>query len=109
MSLGAKQERFTEDFISFGVYAIAWARGHGYTVRLEECYRHPSATHGHVNSLHRAKLAGHFLLFKDGALVADSNEYLPLGEAWEQMNPENRWGGRFSDGNHFSKTHAGMA
>lgn len=109
MTLNNKQSQFTADFLAFGSYAVRWGTNRGYHVILEECYRHPTATHGHPNSTHRMKLAGHLLLIKDGVLVSDTDKYLALGEAWEELHPDNRWGGRFNDGVHFSRTHAGVA
>ena len=32
-----------------------------------------------------------------------SEDYRELGEMWESLDPHNRWGGRFSDGNHFER------
>ncbi len=29
--------------------------------------------------------------------------YKPLGDYWESLDPLNRWGGRFDDGNHFER------
>jgi len=110
MGMVDKQAEFTRDFLSFGVYALVWCDGHGYTIVLEEGYRHPSATHGHLTSLHHDKLAAHFLLFKNGSFCTDSADYEPLGEAWEAIREGNSWGGYFStpDGVHFSKAHGGM-
>ena len=111
MRLSEKQASFTKDFAAFVVYAIRWCDAHGYTVILEECYRHPTATHGHPNSTHRMKLAGHLILFKGGEPVWDSAEYRLLGDAWENLHIDNRWGGRFldPDGVHFSRTNDGIS
>lgn len=32
--------------------------------------------------------------------------YLDLGLYWESLSPNNRWGGRYSDGNHFERLHS---
>jgi len=111
MSLSAKQAEFTRDWAVFLPYAILWADRHGYRLVMEETYRHPTATHGHPNSTHRMKLAGHVLLLDNGELVSDSEVYAPLGQRWENIHPDNRWGGRFSspDGCHFSRTHNGIS
>lgn len=56
------------------------------------------------NSLHCDRLAVDFNLFRDGRPVAD---HRALGEYWESLAPDCRWGGRFGDGNHYSIEHGG--
>lgn len=108
MRLGEKQELFTRLWAGFQPYALAMCDARGYTLRMEEFFRHHSASHGHRRSTHRLKLAGHLLLFKDGKLLTDSADYLFLGTQWEAMHDLCRWGGRFNDGNHFSLEHGGV-
>lgn len=35
--------------------------------------------------------------------VTSTAQHRPLGEAWENLGPLNRWGGRFRDGNHYER------
>jgi len=57
---------------------------------------------GHIeNSNHYKRLAIDLNLFKDGGYLTNTSDYEPLGKFWESLNPRNRWGGRFNDGNHF--------
>lgn len=55
-------------------------------------------------SLHVDRLAQDFNLFRAGALITN---YRPLGEFWERLAPDCRWGGRFGDPAHFSIEHGG--
>ena len=58
-------------------------------------------------SIHQDKLAIDLNLFKDGVFMDKTEDHLVFGEYWEAMTPENRWGGRFRDGNHYSKEYQG--
>jgi hypothetical protein len=89
----------------------------GYTITLGEVYRSPEeaarlakAGKGIVSSLHTQRLAIDLNLFKDGFYQTASEAYGPLGEWWEGQSTTElmcHWGGRFSDGNHFSVGHGG--
>lgn len=58
--------------------------------------------YGHPLSNHKNRLAQDYNLFKDGVFLAKTEDHKPLGEFWESLHPLCRWGGRFSDGNHYS-------
>ncbi len=60
-------------------------------------------------SLHYKKLADDLNLFVKGKYIRSSTHpaYLKLGRYWERLHPLCAWGGRFSDGNHFSTMHGG--
>lgn len=63
---------------------------------------------GILRSLHRIRLAGDYGLFDAaGAYLTKSEQYLALGEYWEELHPLACWGGRFQDGNHLSLRHQG--
>jgi hypothetical protein len=64
--------------------------------------------YGHKSSAHKNKLAVDINLFKDGKFLADTEAHRTLGEWWEQQHPLARWGGRFSDGNHYSFEYKGV-
>ena len=90
----------------------------GYDLTLGEAYR-PDVTAryyeklgiGIANSLHRKRLAIDLNLFKNGVYLTDTEDWRPLGEWWEERSTDEytcTWGGRFSDGNHFSIEHEGV-
>jgi len=65
--------------------------------------------YGHPKSAHKNRLAIDINLFKDGMFLTDvSTEYTKLGEFWESLAPDARWGGRFKDANHYSLEHDGI-
>ena len=130
MRLGAKQELFARLLPKL----ISQAHRLGYQVRLKEIYRFPeqakyNSTHcgkckktknahkrieshafraiGILNSLHCKGLAIDMVLFKDGKPQWSSSSYKKLGVWWENLHELCCWGGRFSDGGHFSLTHGG--
>ena len=102
MKLGEKQELFA---FMLTILLIE-IHGKGYSVRLgaahvcDDCKRH------HRNSLHKLKLAQDINLFKDGTYLTKTSDHLYFGEYWEGLGGS--WGGRFSDGNHYSLAHNGM-
>lgn len=113
-SLGEKQRRFT----LYVAQLIEYAYTSGLELTFGEAYRTPEQSKlnaqngtGISNSLHIIRLAIDLNLFKDGEYQTDSAAFLPLGEWWEKLHPDCRWGGRFThpDGNHFSVTHEGRA
>lgn len=58
---------------------------------------------GHMkDSLHYSGCAGDLLLYDAKGYVTDTKTYQPLGEYWESLDPNCKWGGRWGDGNHFS-------
>lgn len=66
---------------------------------------------GKKNSLHTKRLAIDLNLFIDGKYKKDTQDYQRLGEIWESYSTSEYtcyWGGRFSDGNHFSIGHLGV-
>lgn len=109
MSLGEKQRRFTKMIGEL----IAFAYANGYELTFGDAYR-DTRLHGIVgekkgygaaSSLHKSRLAVDFNLFKDGRYLSRTEDYVPLGIFWESIG--GTWGGRFSDGNHFSIEHEG--
>lgn len=93
---------------------IQWAYAHGYEMTEGEAYRTPeqAALYAHRgigarNSLHTDRLAMDFNLFKDGVYLTKTEDHQPLGEYWESLDDNCRWGGRIKgrrDGNHYSYT-----
>jgi hypothetical protein len=67
---------------------------HGFKVLAELISN--NAGDGIRNSLHELGLAADFNLYnKDGRLLPRLEDYRPLGEYWESLDPDCRWGGRF--------------
>jgi hypothetical protein len=60
------------------------------------------------NSLHCVRLAIDLQLFDAaGTWVQATYPYMLIGEYWESLAPDHRWGGRFGDTPHFSIEHEG--
>lgn len=96
---------------------IDWATKAGYELTWGETYRTPEQAlinaangSGIVHSLHLIRLAVDLNLFKDGQLLQAVEDYQPLGEHWESLDPLCCWGGRFHrvDVFHFSLTWQGV-
>ena len=94
MSLREKQSRFA--------YLVSLLIQHAYENGYELTFGDAYAKSGHcINSYHYRRLAIDFNLFKDGEYLTDTEDHKFLGEFWESLDPKNRWGGRFKDGNHY--------
>ena len=113
-ALGAKQRLFTY----YVALLIQEAYAQGFELTFGEAYRTPEQARlnaqrgtGISNSLHTHRLAIDLNLFKDGKYLTTSEDHRPLGEWWEKLDSDCRWGGRFSrpDGNHYSLSHEGIA
>lgn len=108
MEIHSLQVEFTKSLIKL----LTMAFNHGYEITLGEAYRtaeqaawNAANGKGIKNSLHCKRLAIDLNLFKDGKFLTASEDYKPLGVFWESLSTqgvEHCWGGRFSDGNHFS-------
>ena len=86
---------------------ISFAHHHGYELTFGDAYRDPRAKFPYSSdrSLHNHRLAVDFNLFKNGKWLRTTEDFEPLGIYWESIGGS--WGGRFSDGNHFSIKHDG--
>ena len=111
-SLSQKQRRFTR----LQGELIAWAFENGYELTDGDAYRDPRVHgalgekkgYGHKDSGHKNRLGRDYNLFINNKYCASTEDYKPLGEKWESMDNDARWGGRFADGNHFSFEHNGV-
>lgn len=87
---------------------IEWAYQNGYELTFGDAYRDPrlhgslgvSKGYGNASSNHKIRLAIDLNLFRDGKYLDKTEDHKPLGEYWESIGGS--WGGRFSDGNHYS-------
>ena len=92
--LNDKQFKFTR----MVALLLQYANARGYEITFGDAY----AQTGHmINSLHYKRLAIDLNLFKDGKYLTGTEDHKFLGEFWEMLDPKNRWGGRFNDGNHY--------
>lgn len=84
----------------------------GYEIAIDEATEHitakdPTSDHRR-GSCHHIGLAVDMLLYQDVDQDGDMDylvttpAYSELGQYWESLHPLARWGGHFSDGNHFS-------
>ena len=106
MTLREKQSIFAYNVAVW----IVWVYNHGYEITFGDAFRDPRCPYGHVNSLHKSRLALDFNLFKDGKYLIKSEDYKEVGEHWKTLHDMNMWGGDFDnpDGNHISMAHSGM-
>ena len=94
MSLRKAQSKF----VRMVALLILYAYEKGYELTFGDAY----ATTGHIeNSNHYRRLAIDLNLFKDGGYLPETEAHELLGKFWESLDPRNRWGGRFKDGNHY--------
>lgn len=125
-TLGAKQRLFTRLLPKL----LDRIHGAGYECALGEGYVGLSIAHAEhqlgeavtfAQTLHRRD-GGHYkklaqdvdlFRFNPGTLkfdyVTDTEGHRPFGEFWESLHPLCRWGGRFSDGNHYALEDGGVA
>ena len=124
MTLGSKQEAFLRSWSVFLVYVlgvicpkfgVTVREGEGVVVERRKARERQTQTTfldgEHIaGSTHYARLARHLIFFRDGKPIWDSEDpvYLAAGTLWESLHPDARWGGRFSDGVHFSFEHRGV-
>ena len=61
------------------------------------------------NSLHTKRLAIDLQLFdQSGRWITEEYPYRLVGEYWEALGADHRWGGRFGDTPHYSIEHEGV-
>ena len=102
MSLREKQSKFALMVSEL----IAWAFDQGYEITLGDTYRDPRCPYGSEVSLHKLRLAIDLNLFWEGVWLTRTEDHESLGLFWESLGGS--WGGRFSDGNHYSLEHNGL-
>ena len=113
LTLGDRQKLFAK---LFGEWLVWVHTLPGVSVALSEGYVGISAPHSgpHIkNGGHYNKLAHDVDLFVDGLYISDGNHpmWQKIGQQWEGMHSETRWGGHFStvDSNHISIIYNGVA
>lgn len=106
MTLRQRQSSFAQS----AALLIQKAAELGFEVTLGDAYRDPRVHgeigvkmgYGHMRSAHKQRLAIDLNLYKDGVYLESTEAHRPLGEWWESLASDHRWGGRFNDGNHYS-------
>jgi len=97
MSLSDKQKIFTENIGKL----IAFAFANGFRLTFGEVYRtaeqqkiyFDSGRSKTMNSRHLDRLAVDFNVFRDSVLLNKPVDFKPLGDYWEGLHEDNRWGG----------------
>ena len=102
MTLREKQSKF----VTMVGKLIQFANDRGYELSFGHAKRCDDCKVGHKKSLHKVGLAIDLNLFRNGIYLSKNEDHRELGEYWESLGGS--WGGRFSDGNHYSLEHNGM-
>ena len=114
MKRSTKQQEFTK---CVGML-IAYAYFKGYAFTFGDAFRDRRAfgefgqkkLYSASKSTHKIRLAVDLNLFVNGEYIRNGKHpvYIELGEYWESLNVNAKWGGRFNDANHFSFQHWGV-
>lgn len=107
MTLSGAQRQFARDIATL----ILRAYEMGYEVTVGDFYRDPrvhgkygeKVSYASANSEHKRRLAADLNLFRDGVYLTKTDDHRALGAVWESLRPENKWGGRWDDGNHYQR------
>lgn len=76
--------------------------------RLADAIKNNGRIKGIRVSAHGKRLAIDLNAFKDGKYLIHTEDWKEIGEIWESLHPDCRWGGRFGDGNHLSMEFEGV-
>lgn len=110
MSLGQQQQAFSRDVLLL----FTFLHVRGFQVRIGEAYRTKEQQALHVkagrsqtfNSMHLKKCAIDLHIFKNSIWLQNKEELQEIGDFWESLSPQNRWGGNwetFTDCPHFER------
>ena len=110
MTLGQNQEKFTQDLAKLLNYLIE----NGYTIRIGEVERTQAQQQMYIkegksktlNSMHLKRCAADLHIFKDNKWLQSKNELQAVGDYWQSLDENNRWGGNFKtfiDTPHFER------
>jgi hypothetical protein len=105
MSLGKRQELFASCLPAL----LSKAFELGFQVRIGDCFRDSRAhgemgeqgPYGNKNSNHKLKCAVDLNLFKDNVYLTSTEDHRALGEWWDELHEQTRWGGAYDDANHY--------
>lgn len=98
MTLGEKQELFVADVVKL----LTKAKELGFGIRFGEVWRPPEMQRIYVqtgrsktmNSMHLNRLAIDLVIVRGGK-VCNREQIKPLGDYWESLSVQNRWGGNW--------------
>lgn len=115
-SLGTRQRRFSIEIARL----IVWAYDElGVQLTIGDAFRDPrmygefgqEKGYSSKYSCHKLKLAMDLNLFTNNGRTwtyrIGTKAHQKIGEKWESMGEDHRWGGRFDDGNHYSFEYQG--
>ncbi|WP_169976235.1 M15 family metallopeptidase [Campylobacter sp. RM16191] len=99
MTLGQHQEAFSSDFCKL----LNYLHDNGYKVRCGELERTKAQQEIYfkegksktMNSNHLKRCAVDLHIFKNGNWLMTKADLQEIGDYWESLSPENRWGGNF--------------
>lgn len=110
MTLGQHQQEFSKDFNKL----LTYLHQNGYDVRIGEVQRTQEQQALYVKqgksktnkSNHLIKCAVDIHIFKNSQHLQTKTELQNIGDYWESLNADNRWGGNFKtfiDTPHFER------
>jgi len=107
MSLSKVQREFSKDIVTLKVHMLE----KGYEFTDGDAYRDPRVhgeygekkSYASAHSRHKLKLANDINLFLNGKYLTETEDHRYFGAYWEALHPDNIWGGRFKDGNHYER------
>ena len=110
MTLGQNQEKFSQDVATLLKYLI----DNGYQIRMGECERTQEQQELYIkqgksktyNSMHLKKCAIDLHIFQNGEWLQEKADLQTIGDYWESLDQENKWGGNFKsfiDTPHFER------
>ena len=99
MTLGQNQEKFTEDLAKLLNYLIK----NNYQIRIGEVERTQAQQQIYIkvgksktlNSMHLKRCAADLHIFKDNEWLQSKQELQEIGDYWESLDINNKWGGNF--------------
>jgi hypothetical protein len=81
---------------------VTWLYSQGFAIRHGDFHAVKRDPLEHkANSQHYASCAADLNLFKDGKWLKETEDHAVSGKRWEALHPYCRWGGRWSDGDHY--------
>jgi len=98
MKLSEKQRIFTRNIAKLIAYAydelcFELTFGEAFRTNEQQLIYVQSGRSKTMDSNHMKRLAVDFNVFKNGNLTYDWKDIKPLGDYWETLHPQNRWGG----------------
>ena len=107
MTLSQIQREFSRDIVTLKTHMLE--KGYEFTdgdafrdERIHGKYGEKKS-YSAANSQHKLRLANDINLFLNDRYLKETEDHHYFGAYWESIRPENRWGGRFNDGNHYER------